>query len=216
MIALWLVAILAGIVVAVLLVPVRIELELEFPTEGETGAWARARVRWAFLAWRSGSRVAPEPRPVPTPAAADRETRRRSGRSGGRVLLAMLRTPGFARRGWRAVTQTGRALAPESATVRARVGFDDPAPTGMLMGALATLSAVPRPARWDIQVTPDFSEPIVAGWAQVRWSLTPASVLWPLVSFACAPVTWRAARAGWGSRRFRARSARRTPTSVPR
>jgi hypothetical protein len=192
MIVLWLVGILTGIGLVVLFVPVRIHLDLGLDTDEAEPVAARWRVRWTFLSWQSGRAKARPPEKGERPPARG---------AGWRPFVAAFRTPGFPARCGRAVREAGRALRPASAYVRARVGFDDPAATGMFMGAVSSVAAVPRPAGWDVAITPDFSSAVLAGHANLSWSIPPARVLWPMLTLVAAPVTWRATRAAWAARR---------------
>jgi hypothetical protein len=86
------------------------------------------------------------------------------------------------------------ALRPRRAVVRARIGFDDPFETGLLAGALAVGAASWPRRSLDVEITPDFSGPIVAVQAQVAWAIRPVVVLWPMATFLTSPVVWRAVR----------------------
>lgn len=193
---LWFAGLLAGGVVVALLLPVRVDVHVELGTDA-TGPPVRTRVRWLFFSWRSGEgrrRTAP-------PVRCDHVTMG-PPRRGPIGVLAALRTPGFLLRCAQLLREVLHALRPRRAVVRARIGLGDPYETGMLAGVLAAGVRLPRPRALDLEITPDFAEAIAVARAHFVWSLRPALVLWPIVTFLAAPVVWRAARAAWQARRI--------------
>lgn len=190
---LWLAGLLAAGVLALLLLPVRIDLVVDLGPDVVTPP-ARAHIRWLWLSWWTGSTR-------PSPAAPARHDQPMGPRRGGPIgVWAALRTPGFVARCARLVRELGRPLWPRRAVIRARIGLGDPYETGMLAGVLAAGAGVPRPDALDLEITPDFSEAILAVRAQLSWSLRPVRVLWPIATFVLAPVVWRAGRAAWKTR----------------
>lgn len=192
----WLTGLLAGGVVAVLLLPVRVEVQVELGPD-VAGPPVRARIRWLFFSWRTG-----EGRRLTTPPVRTDHVTTGPPRRGPIGVLAALRTPGFLSRCAKLIREVRHTLRPRRAVVRARIGLDDPFETGMLAAVLAAGTPMPRARALDLEITPDFSEAIAVAQAHLAWSLRPAVVLWPIATFLAAPVVWRAARAAWRARRI--------------
>jgi hypothetical protein len=185
---------------ALLVLPVRVDVRLTVGPDA-AGPPARARVRWLIFAWETGGADR-----AGKPGSPDRARQPPARRRGG--ALAALRTPGFPRRCIRLIRELRHALRPRRVVVRARVGLDDPFETGMLAGAAAAGAVLRTPGAFDVEITPDFSDTALAGRADLSWSLRPAAVLWPIVSFLAAPVVWRAGRAALRERRSRVPTVR--------
>jgi hypothetical protein len=175
-------AVLVGVVVALLLVPISVELRIDVGP-GSTRPPVRVAVGWAVFHWRSGGGRARKHAPPP-----------RGDSTSGAAVLAALRTPGLFSHVRRLLRRSGRSLLPKSATVRATIGLDDPAQTGMLAGALA-IAARLHLSGADCRVRMDFLQATFSVRAEATWSLRPAVILGPLVIFLLSPVVWRAARA---------------------
>lgn len=190
----------AGLCV-VLVAPVRISVDWHgWPESPQPHICVR--VRWLAVTWRSGATRRVE---------RTRKKRRRSrpddvGPS-GRRWRRMATVPGLLPRVGRLVSDLVRVLAPRSADVRLRVGLDDPVSTGMWWGAAHAIVGGAQLGKWRLRLEPDFTGPVLAGEAHLEWSLRPGRVLWPVVTFMCAPVTWRAGLAVWRGRAHAARAA---------
>lgn len=185
----------AAVVAAVLLVPLTVDLSIAKGADG--AASAVVRFRWFGLSFGGGpTAAAPAPRRL-----ARRPAARRRSRYGWASLRAALGSPGFLRRCARLLSSIGRIARPDRLSLRGRIGFDDPAETGMFLGWLYATSATGSPRRrWLVRIEPDFSGPTFEGRADLHWSRSLGAVLWPLVTFSASPAVWRA----W----FRARLAR--------
>jgi hypothetical protein len=111
------------------------------------------------------------------------------------MLRAALGTPGFPERILRVLRHIVRLITPEQLDARARVGFDDPAATGMAFGCLYALAhrTAWTSRRWRIE--PDFSGAVFEGYLRAGWSIRPLAAVWPFVRMAASPVTWKALRA---------------------
>ena len=104
----------------------------------------------------------------------------------------MLRSKGFLRGALRLVPRLIRAIRIRDLALWLRAGCDDPAKTGVLSGFLLPMGAYFQALHpSSVDVAPDFShetfECAFAG--QVR--LTPARLLWPVVTFSLSPSTLR-------------------------
>jgi hypothetical protein len=173
----------AVVVAAALFAPVRVEVSVE--AGGKSAACVRARVSWLGLSIPGLS------------ARRSSRGRRKPQRSRSPVRWASLRaalvSPGFVRRCARLVRDLGSLAVPDQLHLRAQVGFEDPADTGILLGWLYALGTPELAAnRWTIQVEPRFTEPIVEGRLQLQWSRTIATIAWPLLTFVTSPAVWRA------------------------
>ncbi|HQZ39958.1 MAG TPA: DUF2953 domain-containing protein [Vicinamibacterales bacterium] len=178
-------------VVGLLFVPLRAKVEFDSEAEAAPLRW---RVRWVALSVGndrpSRRRRARKPRP-------DRPSRpRRGGAGSGPRLRAALGTPGLPGRVGRLAGDLLAAVGPTDLDAAVRIGLDDPASTGMLFGRLAAVAAV-CPQRWRVHIEPDFEEATLQACGSLRWSVSPARVLWPVATFLAAPAVWRAARAAW-------------------
>ena len=175
----------AGAVAGML--PVRVDAVAEKAREGAACHW-ETRVRWLLFKWRMASDHAPARRTT-------RSSRRKPGVGRGVYMLrAALGTPGFKPLVVRALRDLARLARPEQLDAHARVGFDDPAATGIAFGCLCALAhrAPIGNRRWRIE--PDFSGQVFEGYLRARWSLRPLTAVWPVVRLAASPVTWRALR----------------------
>jgi hypothetical protein len=106
-----------------------------------------------------------------------------------------------------------RLLTPRTLDVRLRIGFDDPASTGMVFAAAQVMAGLrPAPA-WRVDVVPDFGGPSCAARGRAEWVLRPARVLWLVGAFLASPPVWRAAWAAIrpGHRRPGGGGVRRVP-----
>ena len=85
--------------------------------------------------------------------------------------------------------------------LRARVGLDDPADTGMLVGWAAPLLAMALAAPpLDVHLEPDFAREILDGEARGELRAFPLLLLPPLLRFVLSPTTVRALRGLWSGR----------------
>lgn len=177
----------------VLIVPWRIDLYIHKAAESAQVS-ARAHLRWTFFHWRlAGRHSSAPPLPQPTPPAPAK-TR---AASGGDLVSAraLLFTPGLVARTWRLVTDLGRQAWPRHVVLHMRIGFDDPAETGMFFGTCqGLLCAIPHRG-WVTSIEPDFDHAVAEGDAHARWSVRLLLVVWPLLTFLASPVVWRGMRA---------------------
>lgn len=190
---LWCAGLLAAGVLLLLLLPVRIDLVVDLGPD-VVAPPVRAHVQWLWFSWRSSDAA------VSRAAPAQHDHPMGPHRRGPIGVWAAVRTPGFLARCAQLARELRRALWPQWAVIRARVGLDDPFETGLLAGVLAAGAAVPRPHALDLEITPDFSQAVLVVQAQLSWSLRPVAVLWPVATFVLAPVVWRAGRAAWTAR----------------
>lgn len=185
--------ILAVAAALVLVAPITIELWLE--GDAEPVAWfARVHMRWLGVSLRAESgRDAARGRTVPTPSPWNGSGDGRTAVRRWRGLSAALRSPGFARRVVGLMVDLLRLVRPDDCDVRARVGFDDPAATGLMAAALFPWAG-PAEAH-GIHVDLDFAGSTLEGRARLKWSRSLVSMARPLASFATSPAVWRAAGA---------------------
>lgn len=195
------VASLVGLLVVLLCIPVTVRLSIkreDAPLDGEI------QVFWLFGLVRFRSRIAEE-------SAADEAVKKTSEE---RVVtktqtkkkkrdvsgLAMFRQPSFRGHVLRFLRRFFRATHTHDLLLKMRIGFDDPADTGLLWGVIGPLSGIAQSYQGaEIQISPDFSEEVF--WFLMRGSfrLFPLQFVGLGVMFVLSPTSiraWRAAKTG--------------------
>ena len=173
-------AILFVVAMAVLIPPIAVDVRVE-KTADTPKVDITTRVRWLGFDIPLRRKSARHPR-------ASSSIRAASNRRIGALLLS----PGFLARTTRLIIELSALIPPRHWELDARVGFEDPADTGMLLGWLTARSFLDRGYR--IHVEPDFSESVLTGRVHVHWSTNVATMTWPLFRFVSSPVVWRAVR----------------------
>lgn len=180
----WLLAAAAttGVVAAaVLFWPVTVELAVS--KDAGSGVEVRAWLRWLGLS-------------VPLHRAPkkekDKDSASRRSRRSNRRLTPLLHTPGFTGRTARLIRELASLARPKQFDLNARVGFDDPSDTGVLLGCL-NIGSIGGGA-YRIHITPDFSDEVLEARLRARWSRSVATLVWPVLKYAASPVVWRAVR----------------------
>lgn len=194
------IAVLLGLLVLVLAVPINLGLWMA-GTEPLTG---QVSVRWFFglVRFRLGL-----PRPTKARRRGTRRTRGAAGTSARRRkpgrsadVLAVLRQSAFRRRLYRLARDVGRAVHPHGLHLRLRLGLGDPADTGRLWGLLGPLSALARSVEnADVRIEPDFTDAALDFEARGRFVLIPLRLMGLAIAFLLSPSTiraWRTLRAG--------------------
>ena len=190
-------AVLAALLAAVFFLPVTILVTIT-KNEGDSAASTRLRLRWLVFSWSSRTSKT-EGRRTGEDVVKPSRRRRRHRRAFG--IRAALTSPALLRRVLRFAAGMARWIRPDRVRLRGRVGFEDPADTGMVLGWLCALRTVAPEAHWlDARIQPEFGGKALAGRAALRWSRSIASLLWLFVRFCASPVIWRAARAGFNDR----------------
>jgi hypothetical protein len=95
----------------------------------------------------------------------------------------------------RAIAELAAPLRPATASGELRFGLDDPALTGECLGVLCAMRLWPGRVWREVRIVPDFDHPALELSGQASWVIRPARVLWPVVTLAAAPASWRAVRA---------------------
>ena len=182
------------LIVAVLAIPVQLDVHAELTDRPH----ARVRLRWLFglLNVRLGGRRSRVQAPPAEAVAiknglAGPNARKPSGR--GRRLIAALETRGVMARVVLFVHDLFGLVRVQNFVLRARYGFDDPADTGQLYGALAPVLVLASVKEVDLICTPDFAQQSVEGTCSGIISVRPLSVAGVIVAFLCSPPVWRAA-----------------------
>lgn len=170
----------------VLVAPVRISLDWDgWPDSPRPHV--RVRVRWLVVTWRSG-----QSRAGPRPPKAKRRTRSAGAKPRRRRWRRVAAVPGLIQRVGRLLVDLVRVLAPRAMDVRLRVGLDDPVSTAIWWGASHAIVGRAQAGEWRVRLEPEFAGPALAGEAHLEWLLRPGRVLWPVATFMCSPVVWRA------------------------
>lgn len=189
-------AVVAAALAAVFLVPVTVVVTLT-TNEGDSAIRARIRLRWLAFSWLSGTSSS---KGRATQADVRTPSRRRRRRRGPAFdMRAALASPGLVRHVLRLATNMAQRLRPDRFAVRGRVGFEDPADTGIFLGWFYALP-LGAGAHRCVRIQPEFGGEVLEGRASLQWSRSLASLLWPLVRFLVSPVAWRAVRAGLSAR----------------
>lgn len=188
------VAVIAAAIVILLAIPVRLSVRVE-QTDHTRAEW---RLRWLFGAVdvrlggrqsRDGLETPEEPDQPKTPKSTRRPRRRRGS------VLAVLRTPGFVQRVFRLVPDLIGRLRWEHVSLDATFGFEDPADTGQLYGALSPILVASRAQGWPIVCRPAFDRAGLEGTCAAAVRVRPLAVVWVAVRFALSLEVWRAVRA---------------------
>lgn len=191
---LWL-PIAAGLLLAVLLVPVSVEIAVRT----ELGLKVEAITRWGGLpagSWHTGSEKPParQDRPSGKAAACSPHSRRRSAPN-LRKLHALFRSDDFLASLLRWMSRIIRILGPRDVRVHLRFGTGDPCDTGDLWGVLSSLFVLfSRETAGKVELEPDFVDQVfdLDAYAQVRFA--PLTLFLTSLGFFLTPAPWRALR----------------------
>ena len=202
----------AGVLLLLLLLLLAVPVNVLYALKRE-GCWrGRVIVHWMFglvhLSFRPGRR-----RRGP-------RGRSRGGR-GGRIaragkglvkrrrdLVAVLRSPGFARRLFRLIGDLIAASRPRRFQARFVVGLEDPADTGRLWGMLAPLRllfgkrSIGKESSVSLEITPDFSGPRFQGYSCASLRFVPLRIIGLGLGFVFSAPVLRALRQQKGQRAF--------------
>ena len=180
----WILVALTASLIAAMSVPV----DLWFEVQRKEDWHGAMRVGWMFglvsFPVRGGEPAKPSPK--------RKRRAKRSSRIGSRIFRR-LRQPAFQRQLFRLVRRTLRAVRPRDLHLRLRIGFADPAETGMLWAVLGSLLPF-VPSRWraGLDVAPEYWEETFDLESSGRVRLIPVQLLCLALGFALAPVTLRA------------------------
>lgn len=181
-----------------LLVLLALPVEAAFRLEGIEAFTGQITIRWLFGLVRIRIPV-PGVRERPAKPAAEREAARkpprRKARRGPARVLAVLGQTAFRRRAYRLVEDLVRAVHVSQLRLRMRLGVGDPADTGRLWAVVGPLNAAAQGLRGaEVQIEPEFMDPVLEFRAQGRVLVVPLQVLALAVSFALSPPSIRAWR----------------------
>ena len=178
----WLAIAIAAIVVAALAVPVQLDVAVEL-----SDRWrGHVTLRWLFGALavplRGGRAKSPE-------TSRHRAPRRR------RPIGPLLTSPGFTRRLLQLVLDLIDQVRVRSFRLDAAFGFDDPADTGRLYGAIAPALAMASARGLRVRCRPDFSRATLHGSCAGSVAMTPLPVAGVALGFLLSSEARRAWRA---------------------
>ena len=171
-------AIVLAIAMAVLFAPIAVDIRAQ-KSDDSPKIGVDTHLRWMGLAIPFGRASSSRPRV---------SHRRRA--ASNRRIGALLFSPGFLARSARLTADLAALVPPRHFELDARVGFEDPADTGMLLGWLTARSVIGT--RYRIHVEPDFLNDVLAGRLRISWSTNVATVTWPVLKFVASPIVWRA------------------------
>lgn len=193
--ALLVIAILTGLLVLLLAVPV----DAAFRFTGIEAFAGQIGVRWLFglVRFRIGLPGAAKAKPLkPKPRWRAATARRKAAARGRRPnVLAALRQAPFRRRLYRLVKDVLRATHARGLYLHVRLGLGDPADTGRLWAFVGPLNALALNLRnAEIQVQPEFVDPVFEFETHGRFRLIPLQFIGLAIAFALSPASLRAWR----------------------
>lgn len=167
---------------------------LAVPVEFAFSVRRRETFDGAFvIGWLFGAVRAPIPlKGSAKPSPVKKKTKKKGKWSGGLNGLAVIRNGAFRRRTIRLARDIFGAMNVSGLILRARVGLDDPADTGMLWGAAGPLAGVlAGTRRADITIQPEFAYEVfeLDGEGNVR--LVPLRLIFIVARYLASPVTVR-------------------------
>ena len=185
------VAILVGLLAGLLALPVYVA----FCFQGVDALGGQITIHWLFGLVCSRIRVPEvgkpltEQRATPEAATVRARTAQRGGRAG---VVAALRQAAFRQRVSRLVKDLVRAAHLRGLRLRIRLGLGDPADTGRLWAFFGPLTAVMQNLLdADLQIEPDFMDPVFEFEAEGRMLLIPLQILILVLGFALSPASLR-------------------------
>lgn len=185
----------ATLLVTALAVPVHVDIKIRLAE----GLHNEARLRWLFglVDVSLGADRARSPTPATPDAVTPTAWRVHKGRAltVGRRIKAVLRTRGLLPRIVRFFEDMRRHTHVRDLIARVRYGFEDPADTGQMCGALAPALVFASVQGVDVLCMPDFGRAVFDGGCSTRISVRPLSVVIVVLVFACSPPVWRGIRA---------------------
>ncbi len=190
----------AGVLLGLLLL-LAVPVDAAFRLEGIEAFGGQIAIRWLFGLVRIRIPL-PGVRERPAKPAAEREAARKRPRRTSRPArgLAVLGQTAFRRRVYRLVQDLVRAVRLSQLRLRMRLGLGDPADTGRLWAVMGPLNAAAQRLRGaEVQIEPEFVDPVLEFRAEGRLLLVPLRILALAVSFALSPPSiraWRTLRGG--------------------
>lgn len=189
-------------VLAILLLAIPVSLTIH--VERAVALRVSWRIRWLFglVKVQSERQIQPrDSRPKTTgPSRPLRSTRSRLG-GNGKMALAALRTRGFVRRSMRLLTDLRHHVHCDNFSLQMEFGFEDPADTGRVYGALCPMLAATAGAGFEVRCQPNFSRTCLEGSGATAVRIRPISIIGVTVAFFCSPPTLHMMRAVWRARR---------------
>ena len=188
------IAVLAGLVLLLLAVPV----DVSFGLEGIEELRGQIAIGWLFGLVRFRIPVPRASKPPPEREAEPKVAKVRArpeARGRGTRVLAVLRQAGFRQRVYRLAKRLVGAAHLQELRLRMRLGLGDPADTGRLWAVVGPLSAAAQNLRnAQVWIEPDFVDSVLEFKAHGRLVLVPLQVVVVAISFARSPPSIRAWR----------------------
>lgn len=177
------VAVILGLLVLLLAVPVNVAFELAGiePLSGQV----HVRAWFGLIQFRI-------PAPVAHEAQVRPASRRRRTGGGGANALHALGQAAFRRRVYRLARDLFSAAHLQQVHLRMRLGLGDPADTGLLWAFVGPLNALAQSMpNVDVGIEPDFMEPVCEFEVHGRLMLIPLQLLTLAIAFALCPTSIR-------------------------
>jgi hypothetical protein len=179
-------AILLGLLLLLLALPVRVAFRLE-RREAFSGKLA---IHGVFGLVRLRVRI-----PVAHQAARVAQPKQPTPRGGRPHVVSLFWQAAFRQRVYRLLADVTRAAHLHQLRLRMRLGLDDPADTGRLWAIVGPLNGLAQTLRdADVHIEPEFMEPVFEFRARGRLLLVPLQFLVLGLGFALSPVSIRAWR----------------------
>lgn len=173
-------------VVAFLVLLLSVPVSMAFDIEKDTDLRKSLRLRWLF------GLVQKELGGPKRPA----RPKRRKGRKGFRVFTRLVTTKGFVKRILVFLKRLIKAVQIRRLQAYLRIGLDDPADTGQLLGIIwPALAFAPSSPSINIAIEPDFQEATLQGYGRGLIRVFPIQLIWIVLRFLVSITTIRAATA---------------------
>ena len=199
------VAVLLGLLVALLAVPVSVAFRVEGvePFNAQFGiGWLFGLLGFRIRLPRASRRKPPAEATVAgcTRRCTERRTTERTKRRKNGGALGVLRQAEFRGRIFRLLADLLRAAHVHELRLRMRLGLGDPADTGRLWAIVGPLSAIARNLRnADVRIEPEFVDPAFEFRADGRLLLIPLQIVALVLAFVASPASvraWRSLKGG--------------------
>jgi hypothetical protein len=183
-----------GGVVAFLVLLLSVPVSMAFDIEKDTDLRKSVRLRWLFgLVHKE---LGSPKRPARSKPKSEARPKRRRGRNGFRVFRRVVTTKGLVKRILVFLKRLVKGVQIRRLQAYVRIGLDDPADTGQLLGIIwPALAFAPSSPSINITIEPDFQEATLQGYGRGLIRVFPIQLMWIVLRFLVSITTIRAATA---------------------
>lgn len=152
----------------------------------------RLSIAWAFgLLSKDLGKTTDKPSTKKPKTKKSRSKQAGKGKAG--MAIAFIRSQGMPARLLRLAQDMWRQLRIRQLHLHLTLGLDDPADTGQLFGIMApALIQTNRMTKLDLQVQPDFSQPVLLANGRGQLRVIPLTIIAVMLAFLLSPTCWRA------------------------